>query len=168
MADAIAAAYLGGANGRLADQAGVDYWANQVASGALTLVQAIEAIQRAKSSPDFWRGGYTGPGGMFEEAGTVHKGEVVWNQKDVARWGGWQTVDALRKGSADSLRGPELYVAGPSRRSGSDQGNSSLLAAINGLQDGLRAIAKHTMQTAKRVEFLERWDFDGLPEARKA
>lgn len=120
----------------------------------------------------FSSGGYTGPGGKYEEAGIVHAGEVVWSQDDIRRWGGWQTVDALRKGSLDSLRGPELYVAGPSRRPNTEQGNAGLLAAVNGLQDGLRAIAKHTMQTAKRTEAIERfldgWDADGLPKERTA
>lgn len=74
--------------------------------------------------------------------------------------------------------GPELEITGPSRiysasqtaeilRSGSTNSSADRLErAINGLQDGIRAIAKHTMQTAKRVEFLEKWDFDGLPETR--
>ncbi|KAA0970313.1 tape measure protein [Aureimonas fodinaquatilis] len=43
-------------------------------------------------------GGYTGPGGVHEPAGVVHKGEVVWSQRDVARAGGVGTVEAMRKG----------------------------------------------------------------------
>ena len=45
---------------------------------------------------DFWSGGYTGPGGRLTPAGVVHKGEVVWSQKDVARWGGVHVVEAMR------------------------------------------------------------------------
>jgi lambda family phage tail tape measure protein len=48
--------------------------------------------------PKFARGGYTGPGGMFEPAGVVHRGEVVWSQQDVARAGGVSTVEAMRRG----------------------------------------------------------------------
>lgn len=44
----------------------------------------------------FFTGGYTGPGGMLEEAGIVHKGEVVFSQSDIKRWGGWQAVEMLR------------------------------------------------------------------------
>lgn len=131
-----------------------------------------EGADAIRKQYGFSSGGYTGPGGKYEEAGIVHAGEVVWSQDDLKRWGGWQTVDALRKGSLDSLRGPELYVAGPSRRPNTEQGNAGLLAAVNGLQDGLRAIAKHTMQTAKRTEAIERfldgWDADGLPKERTA
>lgn len=43
-------------------------------------------------------GGYTGDGGVHQPAGVVHKGEVVWSQRDVARAGGVGVVEAMRKG----------------------------------------------------------------------
>ncbi|WP_278400418.1 hypothetical protein [Stutzerimonas kunmingensis] len=76
--------------------------------------------------------------------------------------------------------GPELEVTGPSRIYNASQtaamlggGDSSAAIAslqrtVEGQSAALRSIAKHTMQTAKRVEFLERWDFDGLPPERKS
>ena len=45
---------------------------------------------------DFAGGGYTGPGARLRPAGVVHKGEVVWSQADVARWGGPGVVEAMR------------------------------------------------------------------------
>lgn len=48
-------------------------------------------------------GGYTGSGGVHEAAGVVHKGEVVFNQRDVAKFGGWQAVEAIRRGGAGVL-----------------------------------------------------------------
>ena len=48
-------------------------------------------------------GGYTGAGGIHEAAGVVHKGEVVFNQRDVAKFGGWQAVEAIRRGGAGVL-----------------------------------------------------------------
>ncbi|GAA3172712.1 hypothetical protein GCM10010531_27790 [Blastococcus jejuensis] len=42
-------------------------------------------------------GGYTGPGGKYEPAGVVHRGEVVWSQDDVAAHGGPQRVDRMRR-----------------------------------------------------------------------
>lgn len=44
------------------------------------------------------RGGYTGPGGVHEAAGVVHRGEVVFSQADVRRNGGVAAVDAIRLG----------------------------------------------------------------------
>ena len=56
-------------------------------------------------------GGYTGPGGVYEPAGVVHKGEVVWSQLDIARAGGVAVVEAMRRG----LRGYSMggVVAAP-------------------------------------------------------
>ncbi len=75
--------------------------------------------------------------------------------------------------------GPELEVTGPSRIYNASQtaamlgGGGDAAAEVRGLRadfggmmSALRSVAKHTMQTAKRVEFLERWDFDGLPKER--
>lgn len=41
-------------------------------------------------------GGFTGIGGKFDPAGIVHKGEVVWSQEDIKRWGGVNVVEAMR------------------------------------------------------------------------
>ncbi|MCQ9325518.1 phage tail length tape measure family protein [Neisseria dentiae] len=50
----------------------------------------------------FADGGYTGHGGKYEPAGIVHKGEVVFSQRDVARHGGVSAVERLRlKGYAE-------------------------------------------------------------------
>jgi len=45
-------------------------------------------------------GGYTGDGAVNQPAGVVHKGEVVWSQRDVARAGGVAVVEAMRRGLA--------------------------------------------------------------------
>jgi len=44
----------------------------------------------------FASGGYTGDGGKYEPAGIVHKGEVVWNQRDVQAVGGPMVANAMR------------------------------------------------------------------------
>lgn len=46
----------------------------------------------------FADGGFTGAGGKYDPKGVVHAGEVVWSAEDVARAGGVQTVEAMRKG----------------------------------------------------------------------
>ncbi len=163
--------------GRDPDPGGLAFWANEVASGVVSVDQLAGAIiadaVRNGEIAGFSSGGYTGPGGKYQPAGVAHAGEVIWSQDDVARWGGWQTVDMLRKSSMESLRGPELYVASPARGEASGSSDQhSVAAAISGLQDGIRAIAKHTMQTAKRAEAIERfldgWEADGLPKERIA
>ncbi|WP_062225650.1 TIGR02594 family protein [Aureimonas frigidaquae] len=68
----------------------------------------------------FSSGGYTGPGGVRQPAGIVHKGEVVWSQDDVARAGGVAAVEGMRLGrrgyagggavAMPSLSAPSLTV----------------------------------------------------------
>lgn len=55
-----------------------------------------------QSAALFSGGGYTGYGGKYEPAGIVHKGEVVFSQRDVRNHGGVAAVERLRlKGYAD-------------------------------------------------------------------
>jgi tape measure domain-containing protein len=56
------------------------------------------AILATINGTSFDVGGYTGPGGVKQPAGVVHKGEVVWSQRDVARAGGVGAVEAMRLG----------------------------------------------------------------------
>jgi hypothetical protein len=58
----------------------------------------------------FDSGGYTGPGGKYEPAGIVHKGEVVFSQADVARNGGVAVVDAMRLGKRGYADGGAVDV----------------------------------------------------------
>ncbi|HEY8414510.1 MAG TPA: hypothetical protein VIK99_01935, partial [Thermaerobacter sp.] len=55
-------------------------------------------------------GGYTGPGGKYQPAGVVHKGEVVWSQADVARAGGVSVVEAMRLGLRGYANGGPVGV----------------------------------------------------------
>ena len=71
---------------------------------------------KVKSAVGFSRGGYTGHGGVNDVAGVVHKGEVVFNQADVARFGGWRALERLRKTGLTGavLQRANRYFAGNS------------------------------------------------------
>ncbi|TWH05608.1 phage tail length tape measure family protein [Pseudoxanthomonas taiwanensis] len=58
-------------------------------------------------------GGYTGPGGKYQPAGVVHKGEVVWSQSDVARAGGVGVVEAMRRGLRGYANGGPVGIRAP-------------------------------------------------------
>jgi hypothetical protein len=60
------------------------------------LIKAAFSVTKAIISSGFAEGGYTGSGGKYEPAGTVHKGEVVFSQSDVAQLGGASVVDRMR------------------------------------------------------------------------
>lgn len=77
----------------------------------------------------FSGGGYTGPGGVNEYAGAVHKGEVVWSQKDIKRSGGVAAVEALRNGNVSAM---PSSASGPASAPGSSmQSSSSAAPQIN-------------------------------------
>ncbi|HHP4782890.1 TPA: tape measure protein [Acinetobacter baumannii] len=53
----------------------------------------------------FSDGGYTGNGLKHTPAGIVHKGEIVWSQEDIKRWGGVGLVENMRKSA-----NPEAFL----------------------------------------------------------
>ena len=85
------------------------------------------------SAGDFggWSGGgYTGAGGKYEPAGVVHKGEVVFSQRDVARHGGVAMVERLRlKGYADG--GVVGLPPQPGSLAAANAGNTTVNITIN-------------------------------------
>ncbi len=116
-------------------------------------------------------------------------GQMSWadgQQANIQEWAKSQGIPGFAAGGdfGGGLRlvgehGPELAVTGPSRIFNARQtadllsGGGASAEDIRGLRadlaqvfEALRAIAKHTMQTAKRAEFLERWDYDGMPTVR--
>ncbi|OTU44235.1 phage tail tape measure protein [Acinetobacter pittii] len=74
-------------------------------AGAVAQGASIIANIRAIKDQGFADGGFTGSGGKYEPAGIVHKGEVVWSQEDIRRWGGVGLVENMRKSS-----GPEAFI----------------------------------------------------------
>ncbi len=87
-----------------ASKAGFPYNLPLIA-GAVAQGASIIANIRAIKDQGFADGGYTGRGGKYEVAGAVHKGEVVWSQEDIKRWGGVGLVEKMRKSS-----GPEAFL----------------------------------------------------------
>ncbi len=71
--------------------------------GAAAIVGGTALLAAFALIKGFSGGGYTGAGGVNEPAGVVHKGEVVWSQADIKRFGGVSAVEALRKGKATPM-----------------------------------------------------------------
>lgn len=72
------------------------YIAPAIGAAAAALQVAQAASIKNVSMGSFATGGFTGTGGKFDPAGIVHKGEVVWSQEDIKRWGGVNVVEAMR------------------------------------------------------------------------
>lgn len=86
----------------------IPYVGPYIAPVMATAAVALQAAQAAAvgnvsfNPTGFSEGGFTGSGGKFDPAGIVHKGEVVWSQEDIKRWGGVGIVEAMRKSQPKS------------------------------------------------------------------
>lgn len=103
-------------------------------------LRAIVATLKGETAAGFAAGGYTGPGGVNQVAGLVHKGEVVWSQSDVARAGGVDAVQALRAGSV-----PMAIVNSTPQSTDQSQAYAALVDEVRALRSelvGLRAEAQ--------------------------
>ncbi len=106
---------------------GVRAAVSQVASWLNTIPDEdvfVNVKRRAGSTPGFgpqlWAGGYTGPGGKYEPAGTVHRGEYVFSKE--ATTGNVAMLEQMHRQLrgyaqggyvAAAQRGPSVNVASP-------------------------------------------------------
>ncbi|OHR44970.1 phage tail tape measure protein [Neisseria sp. HMSC071C03] len=110
-------------------------------------------------------GGYTGAGGVNTTAGIVHKGEVVFNQRDVARFGGWRVLDKIRKAGLTALgsilpsSAPEprpalagaVPVAADFNRGGGGGGGMNINITINGGSSSAAEIAREVRRQIEQI-----------------
>ena len=115
----------------------------------------------------FSSGGYTGAGGKYEPAGIVHKGEVVFSQRDVRNHGGVAAVERLRlRGYADGgvvgVPSPALFGAKPAggltvnltvnvENGGGDTEQQVQQGVEAGLREAMRQIAKAEIADSWRI-----------------
>ncbi|USS54143.1 phage tail length tape measure family protein [Pseudomonas kermanshahensis] len=90
--------------------------------GAAAVVGGTALVAAYALLKGFSEGGYTGSGGKYEPAGVVHKGEVVWSQADIRRFGGVSAVEALRTGNVTPITSARI--------TGVSQGQSGSAAGI--------------------------------------
>lgn len=96
--------------------------------GAAAVVGGTALVAAYALLKGFSEGGYTGSGGKYEPAGVVHKGEVVWSQADIRRFGGVSAVEALRTGNVTPITA--------ARMSGGAQSQSGTTSA-SGIQQSI-------------------------------
>ncbi|GEM_PF-6208817 len=72
---------------------------------------AVKGIIMADAK-GFQVGGYTGRGASDEPAGTVHKNEIIWSERDIAMSGGVQAVEAMRPTSNINTPTASSYISG--------------------------------------------------------
>ncbi|KCY24187.1 tape measure protein [Acinetobacter baumannii] len=74
-------------------------WYQKAAAAAIATIKSATFVSliQAATPQGFADGGYTGNGLKHTPAGIVHKGEVVWSQEDIKRWGGVSVVESMRQ-----------------------------------------------------------------------
>jgi len=125
---------------------------------ALGLGMANVGLIAAQTIAGFSDGGYTGNGLKHTPAGVVHKGEVVWSQDDIKRWGGVSVVESMRTSS------PSGYAnGGDGSNSQSDaiatRRESRQFDAINyGRMEKAQPTVTIINQTSEKVDATSDWD----------
>lgn len=87
--------------GQAAAQGGI--WGVLVYAGVFAAVMAAMTALASAAAGSYAEGGYTGAGGKYEAAGTVHRGEWVMPQETVQAWG---------HGAMASIQAGPGYAAG--------------------------------------------------------
>ncbi len=131
------------------------------ATATLTLAQAVRYWRQetGKALPGYAAGGYTGAGGVFAPAGIVHKGEVVFSQRDIRRLGGVETVERIRRGLPGYAQGGVVGIPWQPAANSADARLSEELAALraqvaamNEKLHALSAIAETSQRTARILD----------------
>ena len=138
----------------------------------MAIVQAMKAavggyVEGGVVGGGFATGGYTGAGGKYEPAGIVHKGEVVFSQRDVRNHGGVAAVERLRlRGYADGgvvgVPSPALFGTKPAggltvnltvnvENGGGDTEQQVRQGVEAGMREAMRQIAKAEIADSWRI-----------------
>ncbi len=105
IASAIISAHL--AATQVAADATIPFFGAKIAASTAMLAMgyANAGLIAGQTIAGFSDGGFTGSGGKYQPAGIVHKGEIVWSQEDIKRWGGVGLVENMRKSA-----NPEAFL----------------------------------------------------------
>lgn len=133
----------------------------------VTAIKSAAGYSEGGVVKGFASGGYTGAGGKYEPAGIVHRGEVVFSQRDVRNHGGVAAVERLRlKGYAGGG-----VVGMPNRsidrlRGGSAGGmvvnltvniESSDASTEEQVRSGVEAGMRSAMKAIAKAEIVDSW-----------
>lgn len=140
-AKTLATSFLGGAKG------GIGSFFS-TAFSAVTGTPSTASYAIPSGGYGWAEGGYTGPGGVNEPAGIVHKGEVVWSQSDVAKAGGVGVVEGMRQG----LRGyADGGLVGNRQALRQGDNSSSIVVNVSVASDGTSQVETSPQQAGPQL-----------------
>ncbi|AJF73532.1 tail protein [Raoultella ornithinolytica] len=119
-------------NAGIAQAANMPFPSNLIAMASVAMETAsIVSNIKAVADTGFAAGGYTGPGGIYQPAGVVHKGEYIFDQASTNRIG-VSNLEALRNGQLlDATLGRSGFGTGVQNVSSDNSRRTSVHAPIN-------------------------------------
>jgi lambda family phage tail tape measure protein len=109
----------------------------------------------------FAAGGYTGPGGKFQPAGVVHKGEYVFDQESVRAAGGPGALDAMRRGLKGYAGGGAVGVSAPTMPRLVPSAGGASISATYAPQIDARGADSDAVDRLERIIAQDRASFSG-------
>ncbi|HFX6347955.1 TPA: tape measure protein [Acinetobacter nosocomialis] len=135
-------------------------WYQKTAAAAIATIKSgtFVSLIQAATPQGFADGGYTGNGLKHTPAGIVHKGEVVWSQEDIKRWGGVSVVESMRQ-SKPSGYANGGYVSNNTTDVIATRREARQFDAINsGRIEKSQPTVTIINQTSEKVDATSEWD----------
>ena len=135
-------------------------WYQKAAAAAIATIKSgtFVSLIQAATPQGFADGGYTGNGLKHTPAGIVHKGEVVWSQEDIKRWGGVSVVESMRQ-SKPSGYANGGYVSNNTSDVMATRREARQFDAINsGRIEKSQPTVTIINQTSEKVDATSEWD----------
>lgn len=135
-------------------------WYQKAAAAAIATIKSgtFVSLIQAATPQGFADGGYTGNGLKHTPAGIVHKGEVVWSQEDIKRWGGVSVVESMRTSSPSGYANGG-YVSNNTSEAIATRRETRQFNAINsGRTEKSQPTVTIINQTSEKVDATSKWD----------
>ncbi|MBP1492625.1 tape measure protein [Acinetobacter nosocomialis] len=135
-------------------------WYQKAAAAAIATIKSgtFVSLIQAATPQGFADGGYTGNGLKHTPAGIVHKGEVVWSQEDIKRWGGVSVVESMRQ-SKPSGYANGGYVSNNTSEAIATRREARQFDAINsGRTEKSQPTVTIINKTSEKVDATSEWD----------
>ncbi len=139
-------------------------WYQKAAATAIATIKSgtFVSLIQAATPQGFADGGYTGNGLKHTPAGIVHKGEVVWSQEDIKRWGGVSVVESMRQ-SKPSGYANGGYVSNNTTDVIATRRETRQFDAINsGRVENTQPTVTIINQTSEKVDATSEWNGEEL------
>ncbi|HEE6188505.1 tape measure protein [Acinetobacter baumannii] len=135
-------------------------WYQKAAAAAIATIKSgtFVSLIQAATPQGFADGGYTGNGLKHTPAGIVHKGEVVWSQEDIKRWGGVSVVESMRQSKPSGYANGGYVSNNTSEAIAARREARQFDAISSGRIEKSQPTVTIINQTSEKVDATSEWD----------